>query len=65
MLETFPLYCPTEDKIVSLTVEYIDSTALADSQKRYTKGLLHTCSGNRLGCGSCELYDTLPDEITR
>lgn len=65
MLETFQLHCPTEDKEVTMTVEYINTTALADSQKRYTKCLLHTCSGNRLGCGSCELYDILPDKITR
>lgn len=64
MLETFQLHCPTEDKKVTMSVEYINSTTLADFQEKYTKGRIHTCSGNRLGCGSCELYNTLPNEIT-
>lgn len=65
MLETFQLHCPTEDKKVTMSVEYINSTTLADLQEKFSKGRIHICSGNNLGCGSCELYDTLPNEITR
>lgn len=64
MLETFQLHCPTEDRKVTMTVEYIKSTALEDLQEKCTKGLIHTCSGNGSGCGSCKLYNTLPNEIT-
>ena len=64
MLKTFQLHCPTEDKKVTMTIEYINTTAFEDFQKKYTKGRLHTCSGSRLGCHSCKLYDTLPNKIT-
>lgn len=64
MLETFHMTCPTEDKKVALTVDYIESTSIEDSCNVYIKGLRHSCSGNRFTCGSCSLYDALPDTIT-
>lgn len=63
MFQTFHRTCPTEDKEVELTVIYNDSSSLEDTCHVYTKCLIHSCSGNELGCGSCQLYNTLPNTI--
>lgn len=64
MLKAFQLQCPTEDKKVTLIVNYFQSTTLNDLTERYSKGRIHSCSGNNHGCNSCKLYSVLPDEIT-
>ena len=65
MLQTFHRTCPAEDKEVTLTVDYIESTPMEASCHIYTKGLIHSCSGDGFECSSCKLYNTLPETITR
>ena len=65
MLQTFHRTCPAEDKEVALTVDYIEASTMDDSCHVYAKGLIYSCSGDESACGSCRLYNTLPETITR
>lgn len=58
-------YCPTKDKTVSLTVDYINDRYLEDTCKTpYSKGRLKSCSAcNGSACNSCTPYNELADKL--
>lgn len=62
MHKTFNSHCPTKDKAVTLTVNYIDARTLEDKNPVYSKERIKSCS-HMTDCSKCTLYDSLPQSI--
>lgn len=63
MRKMFSGYCPTQDKNVSVVIEYIDASTL--QKKSYIKGLA-TCTyasyGGECNC-DCPIIDSAPQNL--
>lgn len=60
MNQSFTDYCPTQDKVVTINVNYIDASNLM--LKKYIKER-YSCEYAE-SCNECKLYDKAPQEIT-
>lgn len=60
MIKHFPFtdYCPTKNKIVSLNIPYLNSSALEDYQPRFIKNQ-NPCPRN---CDNCPIWENAPLE---
>ena len=66
MYKTFSGYCPAQNKDYNISIEYIETTSLNDTRRRYEKGMAtckHNMFGDKCDANKCPIIAQAPETL--